>query len=334
MDPKILTTHPISLCLWQWEKDIKNLCKCRKKAEWKVQSTQTASIKLKYLQKIFPWYVTIKLTLWQESGELAFIFPDIQSIRSNSERIHLAEDLQMEKYAFSRAAYYVSINYPVSPWNYKELYHFYAIQKKCSRKLECYLVVDMEIAIFHWIHHSGFSVCLLEIGWHHHPSMKELWKLFWFKKRCWKEIQALVSKEEPLSFYAGETEKLGSFSGRSQIPYLLSSHPASVPTYAYSDPTNSQEARCIFIISLFHLVVGISLKFLTHCLKYKWPPLPLWTNRKARWKQLSSSQNGVLSLELTNSAAWSLDTERLPWQTRSTIITIWWKSLHEYVLHR
>lgn len=24
MDPKILTTHPISLCLWQWEKDVKN----------------------------------------------------------------------------------------------------------------------------------------------------------------------------------------------------------------------------------------------------------------------------------------------------------------------
>lgn len=45
MDPKILTTHPISLCLWQWEKDIKKQRKCWKKAEWKVQSSQKAAIK-------------------------------------------------------------------------------------------------------------------------------------------------------------------------------------------------------------------------------------------------------------------------------------------------
>lgn len=83
MDPKILTTHPISLCLWQWEKDIIKKCKCqkkkKKKTEWKVQSSQKASIKSEIASEIFSWYVTIKLTLWQKSGELAFLFPGIWS---------------------------------------------------------------------------------------------------------------------------------------------------------------------------------------------------------------------------------------------------------------
>lgn len=39
---------------------------------------------------------------------------------------------------------------------------------------------------------------------------------------------------------------------------------------------------------------------------------PLWTERKAAWKQLCTRQSGVLSLELTNSAARSLEAARLP----------------------
>lgn len=61
---------------------------------------------------------------------------------------------------------------------------------------------------------------------------------------------SIASKEEPLSFYSGEREKSGSFSAKSQNPYLLSSHLPSTPTHAYSDPTNNQESRCIFIITL------------------------------------------------------------------------------------
>lgn len=60
----------------------------KKKAEWKVQSSQKASIKSEIASEIFSWYATIKLTLWQKSGELAFIFPGIWSTESSSERIH------------------------------------------------------------------------------------------------------------------------------------------------------------------------------------------------------------------------------------------------------
>lgn len=51
-------------------------------------------------------------------------------------------------------------------------------------------------------------------------------------------------------FYAGETEEFGCFSGKSQNRYLLSPHLPSVPTHAYLDPTDNQEARCICIITL------------------------------------------------------------------------------------
>lgn len=47
MDPKILTTNPISLCLWQWEKDIKKQCKCWKKVQsekWVKGAEQSKSL--------------------------------------------------------------------------------------------------------------------------------------------------------------------------------------------------------------------------------------------------------------------------------------------------
>lgn len=111
-------------------------------------------------------------------------------------------------------------------------------------------------------------------------------------------------------------------------------------------PLSNSKPRCTVAVKV---IVRIRLKLLTHPLKYKWPPL--WTNRKTGWgdevgeaaTQLSGFFLGELKknlclyswqIVLTVWNAWEGRGRGLPWQTRSTIITIWWKSFHEGGLHR
>lgn len=227
----------------------------------------------------------------------------------------------MERHAFSRATDYLSINYTVSSLKLQRAVTFLYHPRKMLQKAIVHgqFLAEIHLSLNSPVPHFS-PVCLIEIGWRSHPCTKELWKLFWlFKRRCWKEIQALAWRSWKiwLLFW--------------KVSEYISPHipPTLLPAHTQTPPIT--ESPGVSLLWLFYLV-RISLKFLTHCLKYKWPPL--WANRKSGWKQLSSSQTGVLGLELTNSVAWSLETERLPWQTRSTIITIWWKSFHEYVLHR
>lgn len=86
----------------------------------------------------------------------------------------------MERYVFSRAADYISINYAVKSLKLQRAVIFLYHPRKIVESFSSQLVIGTKISIFYSVHQflPSQTVGLIEIGWCHHPYTKELWKLF------------------------------------------------------------------------------------------------------------------------------------------------------------
>lgn len=119
----------------------------------------------------------------------------------------------MEKYAFSRAAYYVSINYPVSPLEITKSCNIFIPPRKMLQKA---LVL---VGCWHRDRHlslnssiSGFSTeCLIEIGWHYHHVQKRFGNYFDAKKDAGRKFRHWHQRKNPFLFPLERLKNLVAF---------------------------------------------------------------------------------------------------------------------------